>query len=182
MGLNKEARDRLKLRTAWAEFFGSYPIHHFAHLTFGQYPTTEVFDVQLHRFKRRLENKARGPIWGFVVPERGPRGGRLHLHLLLGGSDRLSNDEILECWKGGSRKRSQVSRFDPGLHGETYALKDVTPDGELQPDVWPHLRRSVRRWRRARAREAANTPKIGRSSVNPKDRWESGLAAARPPR
>ena len=99
-------------------------------------------------FIRRLERTG-NPVWWVFVPELGWAGGRIHNHVLLGGTDHLWRDDIKKAWRAG---RSEIDYYRPTLKGAEYIMKQLKFG--VEPDIAGNIYSKIARWRAVRA----NTP------------------------
>jgi hypothetical protein len=72
-------------------------------------------------FVRRAAFEAHGFVAWFAVIEKG-KGGRLHVHALVGGTGLVSGAQLGRCWKLGN---CHAVEYDPALGAAYYVTKDV---------------------------------------------------------
>ena len=99
-------------------------------------------------FIRRLERTG-NPVWWLYVAEHGWAGGRIHNHVLLGGTDHLWRDDIKKAWRAGW---SEIDYYRPTLKGAEYIMKQLKFG--VEPDIAGKIYGKIARWRAVRA----NTP------------------------
>ena len=99
-------------------------------------------------FIRRLERTG-NPVWWVFVPEHGWAGGRIHNHVLLGGTDHLWRDDIKKAWRAG---RSEIDVYQPTLDDVECIMKQLKFG--VEPDIAGNIYSKIARWRAVRA----NTP------------------------
>lgn len=99
-------------------------------------------------FIRRLERTG-NPVWWLCVAEHGWAGGRIHNHVLLGGTDHLWKDDIKKAWRAGW---SEIDVYRPTLKGAEYIMKQLKFG--VEPDIAGNIYSKIARWRAVRA----NTP------------------------
>jgi len=90
---------RSPLSEAWGQFLSRFPWDWFLSLTFRD----DVKSFRAHRlygyFVRDLEKAAGGtPIFWFRADEIGPRGGRFHMHALIGNVAHLRRMSWIDRW------------------------------------------------------------------------------------
>ncbi len=133
------------LAAAWGEYLAPYAWDHWVTLTFAPPcppqlggpvrlgparpgaerpgPPPDYAHREFGRFVRRVERRAREPVWWFRGDELGERLGRLHLHALLGGTGGLLETSLGREWRVGF---SLVKRYDPALGAAHYVRKYAT--------------------------------------------------------
>jgi hypothetical protein len=117
-----------RLRESWSEFLWIHQWAHFATLTFrwacGMDAAHHAF---LNRWVRSLTRAAQREVPYFFAIEVGRRGGRTHIHALVGGTERLSTRRISAAWTLGY---SRVLVYDPTKGGARYLTKEILADPE----------------------------------------------------
>ena len=114
-----------QIKTAWGDFLGEQPWAHFATLTFRIESSPDYAVREFKRFVRRVEKEAERPTYWFYGSEYGSRLGRLHMHALLGNSDRLSKGQLTEAWSSGF---SKFIDYDPAKGASYYVAKYIVKD------------------------------------------------------
>ena len=94
------------------------------------------------------------PIWSVYVAEWGWVGKKIHVHMLVGGTDHLSNHVIRKAWWAGA---SKVESYNPSRHAVEYSLKGVKHG--LEPDISAKIHRKIWSYTQVRGHEPpAPTP------------------------
>jgi hypothetical protein len=116
-----------QLAEAWGLFLNKYSWDWFTTLTFRD----PVPSFRAHRFLKgfveEIDKAAGLPIYFFRADEFGPRGGRLHMHLLVGNVAHLLRFTWMEKWaiRAGY---ARVLPFDRSRGAAFYCAKYVTKD------------------------------------------------------
>jgi hypothetical protein len=98
---------------------------HFATLTTADEWGAERFRREfLDGWVRRVAWHARNPVPWFAVIEKGPIGGRAHLHTLVAGTYHVSTEVLEVAWQTGN---AQVRAYEPHRGAAFYVAKSV-PD------------------------------------------------------
>ena len=140
---------------AWPEYLSQYPWHHAVTLTFRVSPSSNspdrrsecLMEVSSERASRCFEIYAERlsdiyeRIWFAYVIERGSRGA-IHIHAVLGGTERIPMWKIKEAWTYGFVRIAK----SPGLGFLRYMTKDLAY-GSSEVVLHPRLKYQVRRWR-----------------------------------
>ena len=115
-----------RTRCAWDEFLHRYAWAHFGTLTAAEEWSAERLRREfLDGWVRRAAWHARSPVPWFAVIEKGPVGGRAHLHALVAGTARVSTKVLEAAWRIGN---AQVRAYEPQRGGAFYVAKSI-PDG-----------------------------------------------------
>ena len=122
---SKWEADQLRLKLAARREYGfwlpdAFVWSHFITLTFALERTLEAVRHSFFQWIRHLERRLHRPIGWFYVIEVGAAG-RLHLHVLTAGTERLTVSELTATWKFG---RADASVYDPAKPGSFYITKD----------------------------------------------------------
>jgi hypothetical protein len=131
------------LRSAYAKLILRYPWHHYVTLTSVVPASAEGWEHMFGKYVRRLERRG-SAIWWCYALEEGPAGGRIHLHALLGGTDRSAVGKITDAWRSGW---AHVSVYDPAQAGAFYITKDIE-EGTGEVVFSPNLESHVARWKK----------------------------------
>lgn len=113
------------LKRAWGSYLGAVPWAHFATLTFRIESSPDYAVREFKRCVRRIEKEAGRPSYWFYGSEYGSRLGRLHMHALIGNTDRLSHGQLTEAWQSGFSKWLD---YDPAKSASYYVAKYITKD------------------------------------------------------
>lgn len=146
------------VRTAWADWLGRYPWEAWGTLTFKwPDPTEAQLDRAFARFVRYIGRSWDRPPCYFLGHEVG-RGGRAHLHCLLGGfSPTLQRTEMWRWWFD-RFGRCEVRGYDPEKGAAAYVSKYITKElGHYDVDLrgfaeWHRARNDGPTWKRMRGR------------------------------
>jgi hypothetical protein len=121
--------DSHRIRSAYVEHFSAYRWDHFVTLTFASAVSKRAAETIVdERFRRRLEQLGQQRVDYVGAIEFGPVGGRLHVHLLLSGTARLSVEAVRDAWTSGL---AEVRPYDASV-GPGYVLKTF---GEDDPNM-----------------------------------------------
>lgn len=113
---------------AMGEYLGRRRWSHFATLTSRVELSAPALRSRVVTWVRRLERGAQQRVTWFYAVERGRAGGRLHVHVLVGGTERLPDAYLEQKWAGGD---ARVEAYDAGRWGAHYVAKRVGgPDDE----------------------------------------------------
>ena len=139
--------ERWRLRQVWGDWLSEFVWHHFVTLTFrpdkpekpGQRVKRERSIDAIERlfkfgFVRRASWFTHRPLAWYAVIERG-KGGLLHVHALMWGTDALTMDQFGSAWKAGL---CDIARYDWRLGAAHYVAKDIAAGAEwFMSKRWP---------------------------------------------
>lgn len=144
MQVQPKAADGRSLPETWGDWLNGYDWSHWATLTFAPYqrpskpglgppkddatknkpgPPPDYAHRAFNRFISGLSCRSGQGVWWFRGDEFGERLGRLHLHSVIGGADRVPPEALARAWRDGF---AQVERFDPEKGAAHYVTKYVT--------------------------------------------------------
>ena len=127
-----------ELVAAWSGWLGDSAWSHVGHLTTRASFSRRALEAEMQdRFIRRLAWFAGHRLAWFAAVEE-THAGRLHLHVLLGGTAQLSTRRIAAAWKAGNTRITKL-RNDPSAAIE-YVVKEL---GRF-PDNYNLSRRWIR--------------------------------------
>ena len=111
----------------YGEWMESLQWDYFAGLTFRFGVTRETAVTEFHRWRRRLEQRAKRRVCWFYALEH-HSSGLLHIHSLIYTAAVLTTRDVQDAWDNGY---SDVARFRTDLGGAAYVLKSIKdPDSE----------------------------------------------------
>jgi hypothetical protein len=126
-----------QLAEGWGQFLSGFPWDWFVTLTFRD----EVMSFRAHRlfarFVREIEKAAKMPIFWFRADEIGPRGGRFHIHALMGNVAQLRRMYWIDRWNeiaGYARILSFDSKRGAAYYCAKYVVKQIN-DWELSDNL-----------------------------------------------
>jgi len=126
-----------QLAEGWGQFLSGFPWDWFVTLTFRD----EVVSFRAHRlfarFVREIEKAAGMPIFWFRADEIGPRGGRFHIHALMGNVAQLRRMFWIDRWNeiaGYARILSFDARRGAAYYCAKYVVKQIN-DWELSDNL-----------------------------------------------
>lgn len=139
--------EHLLLQEEWVRLMTRYPLRHWATLTTKKPRSQWELQQERERFVRRIERAGHGGIWWFSALENGRRLNRTHVHMLLGGTDRLGSRTLERLWRYGI---AEVEDYDPA-RGATYYISQLVAAGLGDVEFSENIERSYRRWQRRRS-------------------------------
>ena len=158
----RERENMVELKNGWAEMIRRFPWDHWVVSTFAPPPpldeslassvkgegvvTLETAIREHGRFIRRLERTG-NPVWWVFAAETGWVGKKIHLHILLGGTENLRTEDIEKAWRAGW---SEVCLYDPTRNGVEYILKQLKIG--MEPEIASNIHGKIARCRAIRTR------------------------------
>lgn len=123
----KAAREALAVQRGWTALLAPLDWHHAVDLTFEFERSEPTMVRHFDNYRRRLENIAGQRVTWFRISEKGPNGGRMHIHALLSGTRGVSTRAIQRRWMLGF---TRVREYDPALGAAYYLTEEVN-----RPDI-----------------------------------------------
>ena len=118
-----------QLKGAWTDWMATLPWHHYLDLTFDQFVSTDTAEKRFLSFRRHLGRLTDGCIDFFGAVARGPAGDRIHVHVVLWGTNQLTTREIHNAWRPGY---DRVAVYDDTKGGVGYIVTNLwSPDAHL---------------------------------------------------
>jgi hypothetical protein len=98
-----ESTRRGRVSWSWGAFLAEHRWCHMATLTFRSPVSAESARQRYKTWMRRLEQRAQQSVSGFAAIET-VAGAHVHLHTLVGGTDRLEVRDLEQAWSFGRRQ------------------------------------------------------------------------------